>query len=166
MRNKLIIAGLVVLGLAAVTYAAFSQNLIINGTGSIGANWDVKITGITPGSSNGATANGAPSFTSTSATFDVDLAYPGAYAEYQVAVENGGTVNAKLDSISGVDTANAAAPTDVQYTVSGVVANTTTLAAGDSNTATVRVEWDPASTAVDDASKTATITLNYVQDTP
>lgn len=73
-----------------------------------------------------------------------------------------------LESVSGLAEANAALPDYIDYTLTGVTETTTTIAAnGGTNTATVTVTWDPASNPVTTgATKTATITLNYAQDTP
>ena len=166
MRNKLIVAALVVVGLSSVAYAAYAQLLTINGTSTAAGTWDGAITGIAQTSATGATDNVAPSFNATTATFDVDLAYPGATATYDITVENNGTIPAKITTIDGVTQANAAAPTYIDYTLSGVAVNTTISPNGGSNTATVTVEWDPASSPVTTGtSKTATITLDYSQDT-
>lgn len=166
MRNKLLIAALVVVGLASVAYAAFAQILTISGTGTATGSWNVAITGITRTTATGATDASAPTFTGTSATFSTNLAYPGATATYEVTVKNNGTVPAKLSSITDLATINAAAPTYITYTVSGVTAGTTTLAAGATNTVTVVVTWDAASApSTAGESKNATITLNYAQNT-
>ena len=60
MRNKLLIAAAVVVVLASVAYAAFSQIININGTGTTSGDWKVKITGISQSSANGATDASAP----------------------------------------------------------------------------------------------------------
>ena len=118
-RNKktfTIIALAVAILLIGIGYAALQQNLIINGTANIGdAKWDVKITNIEATSLNGASLveeEGVtnPSFTDTSATFNVDLEYPGASAEFAVTVTNAGSIDAILNSITGVEAANSAAP--------------------------------------------------------
>lgn len=165
MKQKLIIAALVVLAGASITYAAFTQNLIINGTGSTNASWNVAITGITKGAAVGATDKTEPTFTNTSATFDVELAYPGASATYAVNIRNSGTIPAKLAEISGVEQANAVTPSDIKYTLTGVQKDSTLSANGGTSTATIKVEWDINSTSADRASKTATVTLGYVQAT-
>lgn len=167
MRNKLLIAALVVVGLASVAYAAFAQVLTISGTGTTTGTWDIAITGITRTSATGATDATAPSFTGTSATFDTELAYPGATATYQVTIENNGNVPAKLSSITTTPTdINGTAPTFITYTMSGVVAGTTTIAPGATNTVTVVVTWDAASAPVTTGdTKTATYTFNYAQNT-
>ena len=166
MRNKFVIAALVLVGVASVAYAAFTQILTISGTSTAAGDWDVAITNITRTSATGATdAATTPSYTATSATFDVDLAYPGATATYEVTVTNNGTIPAKLDTIGGLAAANAAAPTFVTYAVSGVTAGSTTLAAGATNTVTVVVTWDAAATSNAGGTKTATLTFDYSQDT-
>ncbi len=166
MKQKILIGALIVVGLASIAYAAFSQSLVINGTGTTAADWDVKITGITTAASDGATqVNGSPTFTATSATFDVELAHPGASATYDITVANEGSIDAVLDSLTDVASINSAAPADITFTVTGVTAGTTTLAAGATNTVTVKVEWNAASTIQTTQSKSATITLNYIQNT-
>jgi hypothetical protein len=167
MKQKILIGVLIVAGLASIAYAAFSQSLVVNGTGTTTGDWNVKITGITNSASTGATqVNGSPTFTATSATFNTNLAYPGASATYQITVKNQGNINAKLDSISDIATINATAPSDIKYTITGVTAGTTTLAAGTTNVITVKVEWLATSTMTTNASKSATITFNYIQNTP
>lgn len=166
MRNKLIIAAVVLVGLASVAYAAFAQILTISGTGTAAGNWDVEITSITAKDQTGATDRATtPSFTSTTATFDVDLAYPGATSTYDVVIENNGSIPAKLSTLTDLTSLNSSAPTDIRYTLTGVAVNDE-LAAGASVTATVKVEWlTGGSTNIDTQSKAATITFNYVQNT-
>ena len=163
MKNKLLVAAVVLVGLASVAYAAFTQTLTINGTGNATGDWDVKITSITQTAATGATEVSAPTFNETSATFAVNLAYPGASATYDIALANQGNIDAVLDSISGLTDANSAAPTYIDYTLTGVAVSDTLLD-GATDTATVTVEWDPLDTTSNPAAtKTATITLNYVQ---
>ena len=166
MRNKLLIAALVVVGLASVAYAAFAQILTVGGTGTTTGVWDVKITDITRSSATGATDVTPPSYTGTSATFDTELAYPGATATYQVTVTNNGNVPALLSSLTDMASTNAAAPTFITYTLSGVTGGTTTIAPGATNVLTVVVTWLGSSAPITTGdSKGATITLNYIQNT-
>lgn len=166
-KNYVIGALLIAIVFMSVGYAALAQVLTINGTANIDANWKVEITGIKEGTLTGATTQSIDSNT-TSATFSVDLAYPGATASYEVTIENKGTIDASLKSISGLDAANAALPSELQYSITGV-SEGDELASGATAKATVTVTW-VASDADDDTvptqtSKTATITLNYVQNT-
>ncbi len=164
-KNILIVALLIAIVAMSVGYAALAQQLTINGTANISASWDVKIKEITPKVLTGASVKeGSPTFNNTSASFDVDLEYPGASATFDVTVENAGTINATLDSISGLDAANSDTPTYITYSVSGVTEGDA-LRSGDTTTATVTVTWDPSQESVPETSvsKTATINLNYVQ---
>jgi hypothetical protein len=166
MKTKIIVGAFVLIGLASIAYAAFAQVLNISGTGTSSGDWSVKITSITQTSATGVTENSAPSFTDTSANFDVNLAYPGATATYKVTVTNAGTIPAVLTSVDGVTAANAAAPAYITYDLTGVNNGTTLAANGGTNIANVTVTWDPASAPVSSGeTKTATITLNYAQDT-
>lgn len=167
-KNIVIVALLAVVALMTTGYAALAQVLNINGTAKISADWAVEITGIELASATGAknTDDVAPTFDATSATFSVDLAYPGATATYNVTVENNGTIDAKLSSITGVDTANALDPEEIQFEVTGVAADAK-LAADGTHTVQVKVTWvsNETDTMPTATSKRATITLNYVQDT-
>lgn len=166
MRNKLLITAAVVVGLATIAYAAFAQILTINGTGTATGNWDVKIISITPTAQTGATDHAStPTYTATSATFNVDLAYPGATSSYNVVIKNNGTIPAKLSTITDLASINAAAPVDIKYAITGVAVNDL-LAAGAQTTATVTVSWQAgSSTNIDTQSKAATIEFNYIQNT-
>lgn len=166
-KNVFIAALLVAIVAMSVGYAALAQVISINGTANISANWDVEITSINETAATGATTQSINS-DATSATFNVDLAYPGATATYEINIENKGTINAVLDSISGIDAANSAQPSEIQYTITGV--NTgDTLDASDTAKALVTVTWinnnENTDTVPTTTTKTATITLNYVQNT-
>ncbi len=165
-KTKIISIFILIVSAASVAYASFATNLVINGTGTATGNWKVEIIGITPTGQVGATDKlNTPSYTATSATFDVDLGYPGATSSYQVVIKNNGTIPAKLNSVTDLTSINASAPTYLTYSLSGVTVGST-LAVGAQVTATVTVTWDAAAnTNPSGASKAATITLNYVQNT-
>ncbi len=169
-RDIVIVAALVLVGLSSIAYAAYVQILTISGSSTSAGNWDVEVTSITQTNAVGATENSAPQFTGTSATFDVDLAYPGATATYEIVITNNGTIPGKIatvDGVTGITEANAAVPTYVGYEETGIAADTIITANGGTNTATVTVTWDPDSEPSEvNASKTATITFNYEQYTP
>lgn len=166
-KNKnllLVILLIAVIGMAT-GYAALSQQLVINGTANITTEWDVHISGITPSSNNinnSAKDKISPTYTSTSATFNVDLTKPGATAQYTLTVENSGTINAKLDSISGIKEANSIEPTAITYTINAK--ENDILLSGDTKDYIVTVTWNADMTEIpENKTKTATITLNYVQ---
>lgn len=168
-KKNIILVVLIVLILGmAVGYAAFSQTLTINGTANISSEWDIHFKSITEGTMTGATSvSGFPKVetNTTTATFQVNLAYPGATATYVVEVENGGSVAAKIESIGGdMATKNAAEPTGVTFTCDAVVGDK--LAAGATKTYNVTATWDAEDDTVPTTTtKTVQITLNYVQDT-
>ena len=167
MKNKLLVAASAVVGLATVAYAAFATTLSINGTGSATGTWSVAITGIAlDATSVGATNETAPVVAgdSLSATFDANLAYPGASAVYNVTIKNNGNIDAKLSTLSDLTTLNATAPSYLTYAVTGVAANDI-LAAGNTVTAKVTVTWAAADNHSGAASKPATINFGYVQNT-
>ncbi len=172
MRSKLLIAAAVVVGLSSIAYAAYSKTVTISGTGTATGTWNVAITDITLSDSDGATENSAPSHNGTTATFDVDLAYPGAFAEYEVVVTNAGNIPAILDSLTDLTSKNAEAPTYITYAISGVTEDVTLLGVDtgvdDTNTITVRIEWTGSTSPPDTStgnSKAATMNFDYIQDT-
>jgi hypothetical protein len=168
MKNKsknilLIILLVAVMGLAA-GYAALSQTLAVNGVANISAEWDVKIASISEKSVTGAVSTVTPSVggDGLSATFNVDLLYPGATAVYEVNIQNAGSIDARLESVSGIEAVNAQKPTGVTYTIDAHAEDS--LASGQSKTYTVTVNWNVNDTSIPvEKTKTATITLNYVQ---
>ena len=169
MRNKLLVAAAIVVGLASVAYAAFAQILTINGTGTATGTWDVKITTIAlDAASVGATNHNAVAPTvagdGLSATFNADLAYPGATATYNVTIKNNGNIDAKLSTLTDLATLNAAAPDYITYSLSGVALNDV-LTAGSTVTAKVTVTWASTDTHSGSVSKVATINFGYVQNT-
>lgn len=157
----LIILLLVIVGMA-VGYAALSQAIQINGTANITAQWKITFTNIEEGKMTGAETNTEPSYTATTATFDVDLLYPGATAQYLLTVENQGSINAKLTSVDGIEEANEESPTDIKYSINAVEDDL--LPSGSKKDYIVTVTWDADSTEIPETkTKTATITLNYEQ---
>ena len=123
----------------------------INGTANITASWDIKIINIVEGSLSGATSK-------TAAVVSGDKLS----ATYVVTVQNVGTIDARLESIIGIDTANSAAPSGVIYSINAV--ENDTLNSGDSKDYTVTVKWEDTNAIPEIKTKSATITLNYVQD--
>ena len=171
MRSKLLIVVAVIVGLSSIAYAAYAKTVTINGSGTATGEWNVAITDITLTDSDGATENSAPTQNGTTASFDVDLAYPGAFAEYEVVVTNSGNIPAILDSLTDLTSKNAEVPTYITYAISGVTADVTLLGVetgvDDTNTITVRIEWT-GSTNPDTSSnntKAATLNFDYIQDT-
>ena len=164
-KQKIIIGILcaVIIGLA-VGYAVLSQTLTINGTGGIASDFNVLFTNITEGTMNGATTINKQIMDSTTATFTIDLSKPGASGEYLITVENRGTIDAMVESISGIDEANQATPTDITFSISDVAVNDK-LPAKESKVFKVKVDWSSASTSIPATNKDLTLKINFVQDT-
>mgnify|MGYP002855296307 CR=1 FL=1 len=151
---------LLIVGMA-VGYAALSQALVINGTATITTQWNIEFTNITEGKMVGAETATPPSYTATTATFNVNLLYPGATAEYKISVANKGNIDAILVSVDGIDTANAAEPQEIVYSIDA--AENDELKAGSTKDYIVTVTWKSNSDVPTTKSKVATITLNYNQ---
>lgn len=169
-RNSVIISCLVVAIIAmSVGYAALAQQLTINGTAGTGdASWAIEFESITKNttltSTEGVTEVAQPTASGTSATFDVTLDKPGTKIVYDVVVKNAGTIDATYVSMSGVDEANTAEPTEIQYTVEKTDADKDLLSEA-KDTYRVTIEWPASSTTVntETTSKTATIHFDYEQ---
>jgi conserved repeat domain len=141
-----------VLGLS-IGFAALSQTLLVNGTGTVKGNtWDIKFTDLsTPTLVNGglrgsaAIETAASISTGTTMTFDVSFVLPGDRVIYDFKVTNSGTIPAKITNVllSGVSEALAK---DVNYyfTYAGgtALAIGDTLAAGESKDLKLTVEFD------------------------
>lgn len=166
-KNRVIIALAVIIGFMAVGYSLLSQQLNINGTANITADWDVRITGITGSFLDGAmnTDNVEPSFTDTTATFSVDLPQPGSTGTYTITVRNDGNIAAKLKEVPSVEVVNSTEPTDIMFNVT-VLDDKMELQPGEEAQVLVAAAWDPDSTQVPvTTTKEATITLDYEQIT-
>ena len=160
-KNLLIGALLFVIVVMAVGYAGFTQQLKINGSATIDGEWDVEITNI-EGAKTGSADIGSPSYTATTATFDAKLMKPGDTATYTVTIENLGTIDAKLDSITLTPQADGSPA--IIYTIDSQPSQNDVLAAGDSTTVVITAQYDPDATEIPE-NKTRTITgvLDYVQ---
>lgn len=165
-KNNILIVTLVVAMLfMSVAYAILSQQLNLSGSASTGdAKWSVEITDITVKAISGAAKSNSESFTVTSATFDTELSLPNDSITYEVTVQNLGTVDAALKSI----TSNIAELHDEQaylrYVIEGANEETV-LAAGDTTTVSITVSFeDVDELPPEPINQTLTATLNYVQN--
>lgn len=165
MKNKLLVAAVLLVGVASVAYAALAQTLTINGTGTLNGTWDVQIISITrTDTGGGANEISTPSFSATTATFDVGFTTPGNYATYDVVMKNLGSIPAKVSSVPDLTTINAAQPVDVKFSVVSGPAVNTVLNQNDTATATVKAEWLSSATGTSATlSKTASYVYNFVQ---
>jgi len=159
-RNIVIGALCGVLLLMTVGYAAFSDILNIKGTTNINSNWDISITNVESKNIVGGASNAEdPTWDKLTATFKTNLVSPGDSIEYDVTVENKGTLNAKLDKITLSDTKNPA----IIFTSSGITEGEV-LNAGSTAVLTVKVEYDQSVTSQPkDKTSSLGVTLDYSQ---
>ena len=95
-RNKSLLIGVLcsVILFMAIGFAAIGAQLNITAGATISDTWNVQITGIVKkDSSAGVVETADPSFTATTANFNVSLKQPGDYAVYTVTVENAGIIS-------------------------------------------------------------------------
>ena len=128
-KNILIGTLLAVVFVMAVGYAAFAQQLTINGSASIDSRWDVHMvqtedghTATAVGSSNMGTIPTNPTVVvgggGLTATLTAELVSPGDSVVYTIPITNAGTLNAKYDGItmSGADFGLASATSQTSAT--------------------------------------------------
>ena len=144
-----------------IGFATFSANLNINGTSSIESNWSVVFTNIQEVSkTSGVTINSNPTASGTTATFDVDLQKPRDSIEYQITVENQGTLDAIIENIETTETENSA----LIFEVSGINEGDK-LAKNAQITFNIKISYDANVTSQPEVlNKTLTINITYVQD--
>lgn len=164
-QKNILIGGLIVVVLImTIAYATFASQLNITGTSNITSNWDIQITDIQKVESKGATdKEGSPSYDNTnglSATFNTILTSPGDYAMYMIQIENKGSLNAVLKSITTSDNTNK----DINFEVfGGMVENDILNKMGESNNVGqifVRVEYRNYGGQTTPTEATANLTVN------
>ena len=172
-NSSFVVIALLLIVTISIGYAALSTTLNINGTSTIKTQtWDVHFANVKATTTTGATVTKAPTITegkTTEVTYNVALNQPGSVYEFTVDVVNGGTIAAKTSAIPTLG--GNTQPTIFNYTVtwsdgSPITANTA-LAAGDTKTAKVRVEYKKDITAAQlpsaDTALSLTCSIPYVQ---
>jgi len=163
-RNWVIGGLLLAIILMTIGYAALSQELQITGTAGIDADWNVEITTIALDDSYRIDQVTMPDYTATTATFNINLLEPSAFAEYRVEINNNGTIDAKVSTIEVIQSTDVP---DVYFEVTGIEVDDE-LPVGANHTLNVYVEWDPEAEYVpeepDPISETLTVTILYGQD--
>ena len=146
----------------AVGYAAFSSQLKISGTSSVTSSWDVEITNIESTNVIGSATNGsAPTYTKTTATFNTNLVSPGDSITYDVTVENKGSIDATLKTITKTDTNNSA----ILFETSGIKEGDSLLVGAKAHMF-VKVTYNQTITSQPkNLTSTLKVTLDYVQKT-
>ena len=170
-KRKIIIYSLIIsLFAVTVAYAAISTSL--NVTGNVvrkGGLWNIYFTNLSEPELTGDATNVEARVNSTTFNFGANLYEPGDSVTYTLDVKNGGTLSAKLSSIS------VQAPADLEernleYTITYVNGDAITsgdlLLAGDSKTIKVVLKFKDSATSIPSADKTSNFgfTLIYIQD--
>ena len=162
-KNVLICALLLTIMVMAVGYAAFRQTLTIDGTATIAGEWQVEITGITSeleGTAKNKTDT--PTFTTTTATFDVELVKPGDSATYTITVTNNGSIDAKLNSITLTPQEDGSSA--ITYEVVKEPAKDSVLAVDGTHEVIIKVTYDEDTEEIPEVTtKKITGVLEYVQ---
>ncbi|MDD6323920.1 MAG: hypothetical protein PUA73_04895 [Bacilli bacterium] len=159
-KNYIILGLSVIVLIMAVGYAAFSSQLKISGTSSVTSSWDVEITNIESTNVIGSATNGsAPTYTKTTATFNTNLVSPGDSITYDVTVENKGSIDATLKTITKTDTNNSA----ILFETSGIKEGDSLLVGAKAHML-VKVTYNQATTSQPkNLTSTLKVTLDYVQ---
>lgn len=141
-RRSFVIFSLVgILLCMVVGYAAFNTKLEIKGTSKVTSNWDIRITNVTNGTPTGSAENTvAPTWDNLTASMEANLYEKGDAMEYDVTIENKGTIDAKLnDILTNLENSNSDA---VIITFSGYTKGEV-LKAGGSKIVHVKIEYNP-----------------------
>ena len=159
-RNIIIVSLLAVLAIMTIGYAAFSTQLEIKGTSNIDSRWEVKIIAISAGTPVGTAENAvAPSYTDTTANMNVNLYAPGDSMTYEITIQNNGTLDAVLNSITENNSNNPA----IKFEIAGIKEGDALLA-GETTKMTVKISYDSNVTGQpENTSADYTLTLNYTQ---
>ena len=159
-RNYIIIGLCAILVIMGVGYAAFQSQLKISGTSSISSNFLVRITDIQSTVQSGSASDAmTPTHTDTTATFKTNLVSPGDSMKYEVTIENQGSIDAVLKTITKTDTSNSA----ILFETTGVNEGDE-LKAGESTTMIVTVTYNPAVTSQPgDLESNLKVELDYEQ---
>ena len=140
-RNIVIFSLIGVLFCMGIGYAAFNTELKISGTSKVTSNWDIEITNVTPGTPTGSAENTvAPKWDALTASMEADLYEKGDAMEYDVTIENKGTIDAKLnDILTNIENSNSEA---VNITFSGYTKGEV-LKSGSIKIIHVKIEYNP-----------------------
>lgn len=179
-KNALIGALLAVVLVMAVGYAAFAQQLTINGSAEITSRWDVHMendgANYNPESTMGTPPTGSVRVEDggLTATFTANFTSPGDKITYTIPIVNAGTLDAKLSNITlssdtpGMDVQGLVATSsdgNIKYTVTSPGNNTLVANTGRA-TITIVAEFVNKAEGQSNAqnvSANLTVTMNYVQ---
>ena len=145
----------------AIGYAAFNAELKISGTSKVTSNWDIEITNVTSGTPVGGAENTvAPKWDALTASMEADLYEKGDAMEYDVTIENKGTIDAKLnDVLTNIENANSEA---INITFSGYTKGEI-LKAKSIKVIHVKIEYNP-NYEGEETSSEVEINFDYTQE--
>ena len=160
-RNIIIISLVGILLCMVVGYSAFQTKLEIKGTSKVTSNWDIEITNVTEGTPTGSGENTvAPFWSKTTASMEANLYDKGDAMEYDVTIENKGTIDAKLnDILTNIENSNREA---VLITFSGYTKGEV-LKSKTSKVVHVKIEYNPEYEGGETSSEVE-INFDYVQN--
>ena len=173
----------VIIGLA-VGYAVLSQQLNIQGTGSITSDFSIVFTNIeeinqVPENGdyndfdNGVLGSmGITTHDITTLQADVtndhqidlnvDMKKPGATGIYEITVENTGKLDGYISDITGLDEANASEPTDIRFMLFNFKENQK-IRVGEEKKFILVVSWSEDATTIPQTNKSLTLDLTVTQ---
>ncbi len=159
-REKIIIVLCTLLLLMTVGYAAFETQFSIKGKGKVTSNWDIRITNVTETNKLGSgESTNPPTWDNLTANMEADLYKKGDSVEYEVTIENKGTLDAKLeDIISNVKSNNEA----IKISFSGYIKGEK-LFKNTEKKLKVKIEYNPEFTGKAEGSGEVEISFDYVQ---
>ena len=160
-RNIIIFSLIGILLCMVVGYAAFQTRLEIKGTSKVTSNWDIEITNVTSGTPTGSAENAvAPDWDKLTASMEANLYDKGDAMEYDVTIENKGTIDAKLnDILTNLENSNSDA---VIITFSGYTKGEI-LEAGGNKIIHVKIAYNP-NYEGEETSSEVKIDFDYVQN--
>lgn len=165
MKDKgiLIVMLCTVVIVMAVAFAAFTTNLTINGTTTIGSTWKVEFdqdTAVSKCSDGSGIA-----ISGTTATLAVSLETPGDQVTCTIGVKNTGTLDAVLKSITAVETGEAPITFTLTPSPNDDLTNRAKLAAstGRETITLVATYDDTTGEQPDELTKNIVVTANYQQ---
>ena len=177
-KGKIIIGLLLLIGIIGVGYATLGANLKINGVAEVpSSSWNVHFkTGsivVTDGSvsiEENTTQQTATIDSATQVSYAVKLALPGDFYEFTVDVENTGTIDAMIESISSklgnTEITTGTLPSYLDYNVTysdgvPITAKQILEADGGTETIKVRLEFKKDIEATDLPGEATTLNLNF-----
>ena len=176
-RGRMIITILVLIAIMGIVYAFLGANLQINGVSEIPASsWIVRFkensVNVTSGSVSIDTSNNEQAATiddDSNVSYKVRLSLPGDFYEFTVVVENKGSIDAMIDSVSSklgnIEITTGTLPSYLNYKVTysdGVaIAPKHLLAANTEETYKVRIEFKKDVTTAQLPTQAETLNLNF-----